>query len=179
MQNTKAQRTSGRFAKTIQCMDMALETLCKYLCIVLITCLTAITLTQVFCRYFLGFAFSWAEELVRYMGIYAALLGVCMCYKMSDADLISVQAVMNRVPSGIRTVLLKVTLAVNLFFMIAVIAASFPLIKNLIVHPQLSPALQLPMYVPYLAVPISMFILLIFYINSALTGKTRNTESQS
>ncbi len=160
-----------RFKKVIHAAALFLGRLCKYLCILLLTCITVITLMQVSCRYFLGFAFSWAEEIVRYMGVYAAFFGVCLAYE--TGDLISVQVVMTRLPLRLRNVLSKLTSAINLFFTFAVICTSYPLIKNLVVFSQPSPALHIPMYVPYLAIPITMFILFIFFINSALIDEIK------
>ncbi len=157
----------GFVHKTIQYMDKFLEKLSKCCCIVLLTSIITITLIQVFCRFFLGFAFAWGEEIVRYMGIWIAFLGIGLTYKMGD--LMSVHYFLSRCSSKKRKLILKLTIIINIIFVMAVVCSGYALVRSQLIFVQPSPAMQIPMYIPYMAIPVGMFIFLIFLINSALS----------
>ncbi|MBD3305186.1 TRAP transporter small permease subunit [candidate division KSB3 bacterium] len=62
----------------------AVNTVVKYLCIVLVGVLVVLVLVTVFFRYVLNMGIGWSDELSRYINIWVALFGASIAFKYGD-----------------------------------------------------------------------------------------------
>ncbi|HDR15382.1 MAG TPA: TRAP transporter small permease [Desulfobacteraceae bacterium] len=124
--------------------------------------LSVLVLIQVVFRYALDFPLFWTEETARYCLVWASLLGSGVALKRGEH--IAVTYLVERLPMGFQRpvlvlsrIFVGVILAVVLWGGIQLVAVT---------HYQLSPALRIPMSVPYLSVPVGVSIMLIHLLAS-------------
>ncbi|GGG83657.1 hypothetical protein GCM10011415_37030 [Salipiger pallidus] len=114
--------------------------------------MAVVLLAQVFMRYFMRSPFVWSEELARYILVWAAILGVSLAVRERrhiSVDFLPV--VMGPRVTGFFSVIAHLGV---LAFSVILVWESLPLIERLKMIGQTSPALNLPMWMVYLAVPV-------------------------
>jgi C4-dicarboxylate transporter DctQ subunit len=107
---------------------------------------------QVVLRYGFQFAYSWAEELGRYLTIFMTFLGASLGVKYGTH--FSMEAVVQYVPKRYQNLLKAVAnLVCGLFFLIVIYYAWLQITK-LKKYGATTATLHVPMYVPYIPIPI-------------------------
>ena len=119
-------------------------------------------LIEVIFRYVLLFPLFWTEEFARYCLVWSSLLAAGIALKRGQH--IAVSFVTERLPERIRIV---ANLAGDMFVatMLAVILWGGIYLVLLTRH-QLSPAMRLPMSLPYMAIPIGAAVMLFHVLTS-------------
>ena len=132
----------------------------EYAILILFPIMVVVVLLATFARYSQLFTMFWGEELARYVMVYLGYIGIALAMKRRAH--IGVGALVDRAKakSTKRAVLLVQTFFV-LAFCAIISAFLFALISKQIVIGQTSPALELPIWVPYAAVPLGMILLAI------------------
>jgi TRAP-type C4-dicarboxylate transport system permease small subunit len=102
---------------------------------------------------------SWFEELSRYCMMYMVFLATEA--GLRDGTQISVTTVTDKLPLKIRNVVLLVARTLVVVFALVIFVTSFDLLKIQIRSGQLSPALKIPMIVPYFALTLSFGIIVL------------------
>lgn len=110
------------------------------------------TFSQVVNRNFVGAGISWLEELSRYCMIYMALLATEL--GLRDGTQISVTAFTDKLPPRARFALKALSQVVVIVFSGIVFATSLVLLQKQVAFGARSAGLDLPMYVPYFALPL-------------------------
>lgn len=113
--------------------------------------MSVVLFAQVIMRYFLRSPFVWSEELARYLLVWSAILGVSLAVREGrhiSVDFLPV--VLGERSNRIFAVLAHLGV---LAFSIIMVTASVPLIQRLAMIGQTSPALGIPMWWIYAAVP--------------------------
>ena len=108
---------------------------------------------QVVNRNVIGMGISWFEELSRYSMVYMGLLGTEV--GLRDGTQIAITALVDKfsvIPKRLAAIFAKL---VTLAFSSIVFYCSFDLLDKQISFGQISPGLQIPMYIPYVALPLS------------------------
>lgn len=127
---------------------------------------TLLITINVILRFFFGAGISWNDELVRYLIIVLTFVGSAICVRTGKH--ISIDLISNRLNKSQRNYWLLFVSIVGLIFMFAVAVFSLRLIANNFRFPQLSPALQIPMWIPYLSIPIGFGLSSIRYVQEIL-----------
>ncbi len=109
----------------------------------------------VFYRYVLNNAIAWVEEVSRYLMIWVAYLSMGMVLR--DEQHVGVEFVVNWLPAGGRKVVKIVSHIVIGIFLFVVFTEAVKYTRILSI--QRSPATQVPMVYPYLAVTIGAFLM--------------------
>jgi len=126
---------------------------------------------QVFFRYVLKIPLPWAEELARYCMIWASYLGVSACVKKNSH--VGVDGLVNLMPGpvkrGINALVVVIVAAFNIALFILALRLTLTIAKN----GQKSPALVMPMWLAYLALPTS-FGLATLHSLTSLVGDVKN-----
>ncbi|UCD79049.1 MAG: TRAP transporter small permease [Desulfobacterales bacterium] len=129
--------------------------LCKYAVILMVPIMTGIIFVQVVLRYVFQSPFSWAEELARYLLIWITCLG--SAYAIRDGMHISINYLRSKLTGSAQT---AVTVAIHVlalgFFVYCVKEGST---FSLAQWTQRSTAMQIPMTIPYLAIPLGFAIM--------------------
>lgn len=124
-----------------------------------------IAFLAVFYRFVLNDPIRWSEEAARYMMVWVTFLGAG--YAMGKGRHIGVTLFMDRLPQGLRR---KVTFAAELAVMVFLAAVTVQGVNLMIsLWSQTSPAMDFPMWIPYLAIPVGsvyMFLHLLFLVLS-------------
>jgi len=128
------------------------------LILILLPGMTLVVLAATLARYTEWFAMFWGEELARYMMVYLGYLGIALAMKRRVH--IGVTALTDKIQSrlGKRILLIFQTLILLLFcgvisrFLFSIIARQHSI-------GQVSPALEIPIWIPYAAVPLGMILL--------------------
>ncbi len=139
----------------------------EYAMLVLFPAMVSIVLIATFARYSQLFSIFWGEELARYIMIFMAYIGIALAMKRHAH--VGVTALVEKFPSpaGKKFFLIIQTLAILIFCIIITWLLAGLIIKQASIG-QTSPALEIPMWIPYASVPLGMFLLVIRTIQSFL-----------
>ena len=127
---------------------------------------TLLITINVILRFFFGAGISWNDELVRYLIIVLTFVGSAVCVRTGKH--IAIDLLSGRLKGNKRNYLMLFINIVGLIFMLSVAIFSIKMIQNNVKFPQLSPALQIPMWIPYLSIPIGFGLASIRYIQEIL-----------
>mgnify|MGYP003506747044 FL=1 len=133
--------------------------------------MVALIFGQVIGRYVFSSAPSWTEEMARYIHIFQVWIGASYAVKLRQH--IRVEAFITRFHGVFRQVL--EILSIVIWFVMALFLAVFgtELVLSSINHGQLAPAMQIPIWIPYLAIPlggIGMAIRLVIQVKEVIQG---------
>jgi len=114
-----------------------------------------------------GLGIVWSDEMVRYLIILLTFVGASvhvrkgthLCINLIQLHLNKKQLRILKIFHGILGLLFSLVLVVFSIFMI----------KRIIHFPQLSPALQIPMFIPYLSIPLGFSLCSIRYIQDIIS----------
>ncbi|GAW93799.1 TRAP transporter small permease [Calderihabitans maritimus] len=139
-----------------------LEKLAIFFTVAAVAVMTLITFVQVITRYVFGFSLTWSEEFARYLFIWITFIGGSIAFRR--LQLTSINIIVDKLPQKARFwILLVADLLVGVFLVVIVIYG-IKLIYSPGVVRQLSPAMQIPMGIPYIAVPLGGFLMLVHNI---------------
>ncbi|MGB5663044.1 TRAP transporter small permease [Eudoraea sp.] len=118
-------------------------------------------LWQVFSRYFLGAPSSFTDELARYLMIWLGILGAA--YVSGRNKHVAIDVLPSRLSAKTQKKLrLIVRILIILFCLLALVIGGFRLVYVTYLLDQFSPALQVPLALVYMVIPISG-LLIIYY----------------
>lgn len=128
--------------------------------------MAVVLFAQVVMRYFLRAPFVWSEELARYILVWTAIVGVSLAVR--ERRHISVDFL--PIILGEKSYRLFAIIAHLgvLAFSLVMISASIPLIQRIAAIGQTSPALGIPMWIVYAAVPVGFALTLLRTIQALI-----------
>lgn len=136
--------------------------------------MTCVVLLGVLFRYVLKAPLPWSEELARYLMIWGASLGASIAYRQGTHIAVTVLVDKARGPVG--KALTGIAQILVVVFMTMITFQGFLLVSKL--SGQTSPAMEIPMAWPYLAIPIGcLFILFEALVMIFLTSRRRAEEA--
>ena len=130
----------------------------EYVILVLFPFMVAVVLLATIGRYSQLYSMFWSEELARYTMVYLGYVGIALAMKRRAHIGVTVLVDMARSKSAKRCILLVQTVII-LAFCIIISIFLFGLISKQAAIGQTSPALELPIWVPYAGVPLGMTLL--------------------
>lgn len=141
--------------------------------------MVALIFGQVVGRYVFSSAPSWTEEMARYIHIFQVWIGASYAVKLRQH--IRVEAFITRFHGVFRQILEIISILI--WFVMALFLAIFgtELVLSSINHGQLAPAMQIPIWIPYLAIPlggIGMAIRLVIQIKEVIRGNYEKPEEE-
>lgn len=125
-----------------------------------------ITITMQILSRTLAQAFTWTEELSRYLLVWSTFLGATLAYKRGMH--ISVTFVADSFPEKAKKILFILNLLLSILFFSLAVYNGFSLMAMQIF--QVSPAMQLPMRWIYLVIPAS-FIIMSIHALAMISGE--------
>ena len=143
----------------------------EFLLVISLAVMVMLIFGQVIGRKVFSSAPSWTEEMARYIHIFQVWIGASYAVKLRQH--IRVEAFITRFHGSFRKFL--EILAILVWFAMALFLAIFgtELVLSSIEHGQLAPAMQIPIWIAYLAIPLGgagMAIRLLFQIRDVLRG---------
>ena len=140
--------------------------------VLLMAAMTLVVLWGVFTRYAIGHQASWSEELARFLLIWIGLLGAA--YATGQKMHLAIDMLQPKLEENVRgrlQVLIKILIILFAFFVLVVGGLRLIYITNVL--GQISPALQIPMYLIYIVLPLSG-MLIIYFKAAELAGAQLN-----
>ena len=147
-------------------ISTGLNRLSEYLLIAVLSALAVVVFMQVVFRYLLHLPLFWTEEFARYCLVWASLLGAGVAVKRNEH--IAVTVFLNRFPRNVGRVMVlaaRISVAVILAVMVW---GGVKLV--MITSAQTSPAMRIPMSIPYLALPIGSTVMLFHMLALIVRG---------
>ncbi|GGK50997.1 TRAP transporter small permease [Salinarimonas ramus] len=134
----------------------------------ILVCLLAamifLILFQILGRYVFNYSISWSEEAAIFVQIWLVMLGAGLA--MRNRNHIGIDLVVARLPGSLQWILKSASFLLAAWFLLVLVVGSFGLIGlGMIIK---STALQLPMAIPYAALPIGMSYLLLEFALATL-----------
>jgi len=133
--------------------------------VALMALMSLITFAGVFFRFVLHSPLTWSEEAARYMMIWVTYLGAGIAVKKGRH--IGVTMFISRVPLRVRGYLIFLAEMVVILFLSILVYQGINLLLTL--RTQISPAMGLPMVIPYFAIPFGCFHMLLHLLDRVLS----------
>jgi len=140
----------------LKAIDDYLEETILLILLVLMTCIMGI---QIVSRYVFQNSLTWSEELVRYMFVWSAFLGVPFCIKHGLS--IKVDQFRNLFPIPLQKVLMYIDKIIIFLLFLVLFIYSFTVVRATYLSGQTSPAMQLPMWTVQISVTVSSLLSMI------------------
>ena len=129
----------------------------EYALIVLFPIMVLVVFVATLARYFNLFPMFWGEEVARYIMVYMAYIGAGLA--MKNGAHVGVSFLVDRIKNpAIRRVFDIIRVCTILFFCGFIIFYIYKIISSPIFKIQTTPALFMPMWIPYFAVPLGMIL---------------------
>ena len=113
----------------------------------------ALAFANVVARFVFDASLTWAAELTVFFFLWSAFFGAAYCFK-KDAH-IAVTIVLDIVPTSVAKVFLVISHLITMCFLIAVSYYGYEYLELVIELEERSIDLDIPMWIPYLVIPIS------------------------
>jgi len=134
----------------------------KFVLVVAFIIMVLASFVQVVNRNIVHAGISWLEELSRYCMVYMALLAAEV--GLRDGTQISLTTVTDHMNVSLRKIVFIVGKLVLIAFAVVTFVSSFSLLSVQIASGQITPGLRIPMFVPFLAIPISFAIIILVQV---------------
>ncbi len=134
--------------------------------IVVFATIVVVVFGQVVSRFLFNAPFSWSEELARYLQVWLIMLGSATCLRKGLH--LTVDYAIHSLPQGIKRNLQLLSIAAILFFLGVVFVSGISLIAATL--NQRTPALQMPVWVVYLAIPVGSLLMFLEAVGLVLTA---------
>lgn len=155
----------------LKALDDYLEEIVLLILLVLMTCIMGI---QIVSRYVFQNSLTWSEELVRYMFVWSAFLGIPFCIKHGLS--IKVDQFRNLFPIPLQKALMYIDKIIIFVLFLVMFIYSCLVVKASYLSGQTSPAMQIPMWIVQLSVCVSSLLSMIRSIQNfanLIRGKTK------
>lgn len=130
-------------------------------------------------RFFLGFSYSWGAELAQYLHIWQIWIGASLAIRLQSH--ISVDVFVKLFPYGIQKMFKFIAIICWFVFALFLAIVGTQYVLDIMSSGQVSASLQIPMWIPYLVIPIGgvlMVIRLIQQFYLVLTNKIIVNETE-
>ena len=140
---------------------IALRKIVDIVAIILLCAMIGLILFQILGRYVFNYSISWSEETAIFSQVWLVMLGAGIA--MRNRNHVGVDVLIARCPIWVQRIAKATSFLLGAWLMIVIITGSFSLIAiGMIVK---SAALQIPLAIPYIALPVGMsYFLLEFAI---------------
>lgn len=140
-----------------------LRRLVDVVALLLLAYMACAILIQIVGRYFFNYSIAWSEETATFAQIWLTLLGAGIAMRYNQH--VGVDVLIRKAPIVVRRVTSTIAFALGAWFLGAVAVGSIAMVA--IGYVVKSPALQIPMAIPYYALPIGFgYFLLEFALTS-------------
>lgn len=157
---------SMSFYKTLKLFDSILSNIEEWIVYILLAGMLTVVFLGVINRSFIHMSIPWSEELARYFMIWGVFIGASLGLKRSVH--ISVDALILIIPKFLQQIVTLFGNMVGFIFCAWFFYIGAEFIDRMMNMGPLSPALRMPMYIAYAAVPCGFALMSIRYLMSCL-----------
>ncbi len=123
----------------------------------MLAAMSVLILIQVFSRFLVDVPFPWTEEAARYLMVYTVFLGSSLALR--NHKMIAIEIISEIVGKKLRKILKIVALLISIVFFVLLILEGANILG--IVQNQASAAMGITMNIPYMAIPIGAFLMIV------------------
>lgn len=145
-----------KISKMIRWLDLYFE---EAVCVISLILLSIVMMLQIILRYIFQSPLPWAEEFCRYCFIYSSLFGIGYCIR--NNKMLRVDLLVSLMPAFWGKLLDILGDIASLVFYTLFAYASWQTTMKLMSLHQLSPALQMPIWIVYLSGPVGFALAII------------------
>lgn len=134
------------------------------ICVLTLGSVSLIIFGQVISRYFFEYTPIWSEELSRFLVVWSIFIGVAIGVRKNQH--IGVDAIIRFLPHKLK---LASEVLLNLIGIVVIgilVYTSITFIQHTREFEQLSPAMRIPMYIPYIAMPVGLSLSIVHFIHN-------------
>jgi len=147
-------------------------------CLLITTSL--IVFMQVVLRYGFGFTLTWVEEAARYMIVWFVFLGASIGVREKAHP--AMDTLLHVAPKAVKPILQIVVTIICMAFCVIIVRSGISVVVSAYSIGATSPALRMPLFIPYIAVPVGLGLMLIRYaiqLKDLLMGLFKKEPSES
>ena len=148
----------------------------EYIVVPLVGVMVAVVILQVVFRYIVKGSLPWSEELSRYLMVWITFVGASIGVKRGAH--VGIEALVLVLPPKTQTIAKYVGIIISIIFCIVVLGASLGILKRQIVSHQISPAMRIPMWWAYAAIPAGTFLMTVRFIQTLLKSKAIKAKTK-
>ncbi len=140
----------------------------------------ALAFVNVVARYIFESSLTWASELTIYLFLWSTFFGAVYCFK-KDAH-ISVDLLLEKVSPALKKSLILITLLISTIYVAAIAYFGYQYVLLYIDLGEISVDLNIPLWIPYVVVPISFTfsaIVLLYKIINIITTPANEIKIKS
>lgn len=160
--------------KFVRKLDQCLE---EWILGVALIAMSIILFVQIFMRAIVGSSLTWAEEVARYFYVWSVFLSISCTIR--KRNILKVDLVLDMFPSKIRRVIDIVIDVVNVGLYAFLAYYSVSTVQGVQNSGQTSPALEIPMYLVYMIIPIGFSMASLRSIQKIYFDITGRDDTQS
>ncbi|WP_347489555.1 TRAP transporter small permease [Desulfoscipio sp. XC116] len=127
--------------------------------------ITLILCFNVIGRYIFGFSLKWAEELTTYTLIWVTFLGAVVCVR--EGMMISMDAFVTQLKGSMKRFFVIATNLICVVFSLIIAYLGIEITIHVYSSMQVSPAMMIPMYIPYAALPLGSILMALEYLEAS------------
>jgi C4-dicarboxylate transporter, DctQ subunit len=131
---------------------------------------------QVVSRYGFNYTPSWSEELSRFLIVWSIFIGVSIGVRKNQH--IGVDALIRFLPHKLKVASEVLLNLIGLVVVCVLVYISIGYIKDTIEYEQLSPSMRIPMYIPYMAMPVGLTLSGIRFIQDIVRLFTKTGQAE-
>lgn len=136
----------------------------EYIAVFLLIFTSFLVFTQVVLRFGFNYSLYWGDEVARYLIIWFIFIGSSIAVReKAHATVDLLVAYLNE---RLRLLVGIIAYIVSTVFCVLLIIASKDAIENVMTFDSITPALGIPMYIPYLAIPVGAALMLLRFIQA-------------
>lgn len=154
--------------KTVQTITDILLKIEKFIIMLFLPIMCILVFVTTFSRFFGLFTdyLLWTEELSRYLMIWMAFIGAALAHQNDEHY--KMTAIVNLFPGVGRKIVETLANLIVLAFIIILAKYGFDMCEKLRIMGQTSPVMKLPMWIPYLSIPVGMVLGIIHLVSREL-----------
>lgn len=151
-------------------LDRAIVIVTSVFLVVLLLLMTGATLSGVLARYVLNDALTWSEEVARYSMVWLSFLGGGLVFRHGGH--IAIDMFIRKIPEGLwRHIVFGISQLIILAFLAVLLWKGLDMLERS--SQMTTPALQMPMMLPYAAIPVGAALMIYHLIAVAITSYCR------
>lgn len=126
---------------------------------------TVVLFANVVLRYCFHSGLHWSDEIIRYVMIWISFVGIS--FGIRQDKLMAVDLILNYVGAGYQRLIRIINSVLGILFGILILYYGIVAVSTMAKSAQVSPALEVPMYIFYMTIPLSGAIMTLEFTRAA------------
>jgi C4-dicarboxylate transporter, DctQ subunit len=134
----------------------------EYVGVISLLFTSLIVFVQVVLRYVFNYSLSWSEEAARYLIVWFVFIGSSIAVR--EKAHATMDALVTYLPEKGKRIFSILANTISILFCVVLIWSGIQIVSGVVEFGTVTPAIGLPMYLPYLAIPVGAALMLIRFL---------------